>query len=121
MLKFIRTLQQVRGIGKTFDTLGESVYNEIEHLRSSNSIKPINSPNPSPSSAKPEKADATWSVYFDEPVGRADNTPIFLLEKLEIGDEVHGPAMVIDDTQTIVIIPGAKAVVASKHLYITIE
>ncbi|KAF9073172.1 Hydantoinase/oxoprolinase-domain-containing protein [Rhodocollybia butyracea] len=112
---------KVRGIGKTFETLGESVYSEIEHLQSSESIKPINSPNPSSTSAKPEKADATWSVYFDEPVGRADNTPIFLLEKLDIGDEIYGPAMVIDDTQTIVIIPGAKAVVASKHLYITIE
>ncbi|KAE9403514.1 5-oxoprolinase [Gymnopus androsaceus JB14] len=109
---------KVRGIGKTFDTLGESVYSEVEHLQSSNAIKPLNS---SDSSSKPEKADTTWSVYFEMPEGRVENTPVFLLDKLEIGDEVHGPAMVIDDTQTIVIISGAKAIVASKHLYITFE
>ena len=91
----------------------------MEHLQSSNAIKPVNSPDSS--SSKPEKADTTWSVYFEMPVGRVENTPVFLLDKLEIGDEVHGPAMVIDDTQTIVIIPGAKAIVASKHLYITFE
>ncbi|KIK56445.1 hypothetical protein GYMLUDRAFT_62060 [Collybiopsis luxurians FD-317 M1] len=112
---------KVRGIGKTFDTLGESVYAEIERLQSSNAIKPVNSSDVTSGSAKPEKADTTRSVYFEEPVGRVDNTPVFLLEKLQVGDEVYGPAMVIDDTQTIVIIPGAKAVVASKHLYITIE
>ncbi|KAJ3717870.1 5-oxoprolinase [Lentinula raphanica] len=109
---------KVRGIGKTFDSLGESVYDEIEHLQSSNSIKAVNSAD---SSFKPEKADTTWSVYFEEPVGRVDDTPVFKLEKLDVGDEVHGPAMVIDDTQTIVIIPGAKAVVTSKHLYITLS
>ena len=39
------------------------------------------------------------SVYFDG-VGRIDDTPIFLLDKLEIGDVVKGPAMIIDNTQT---------------------
>ncbi|KAJ3902309.1 5-oxoprolinase [Lentinula edodes] len=112
---------KVRGIGKTFDTLGESVYNEVEKLQSSNAIKAVNSFDPSLSPAKPDKADATWSVYFDEPVGRVDNTPVFQLEKLEIGDEVHGPAMIIDDTQTIVVIPGARALLTSKHLYITLQ
>ncbi|KAJ3786784.1 5-oxoprolinase [Lentinula aff. detonsa] len=116
---------KVRGIGKTFDTLGESVYSEVEHLRSSNAIKAVNSSyrssELSSSMTKPEKADTTWSVYFDEPVGRVDNTPVFRLEKLEVGDEVLGPAMVIDDTQTVVVIPGAKAVVTSKHLYITLK
>lgn len=33
---------QVRGISKTFGTLGDSVYDEIEHLQSSGKIKPIN-------------------------------------------------------------------------------
>lgn len=67
-----------------------------------------------------EKADARHSVYFDR-VGRLDDTPVFLLDKLEVGDTLEGPAMIIDDTQTIVLVPGAHAVLASKHLYITLE
>jgi 5-oxoprolinase (ATP-hydrolysing) len=46
---------------------------------------------------------------------------VFLLGKLDIGDEVDGPAMIIDDTQTIVLVPGAKAVLTTQHLYIELE
>ncbi|KAF8836580.1 hypothetical protein BDN67DRAFT_1071861 [Paxillus ammoniavirescens] len=97
---------KVRGIGKTFDSLGESVYLEVERLK----ITPVDR----------AKADSTNSVYFDK-IGRVDDTPVFLLDKLAVGDEVSGPAMIIDDTQTIVVVPGAKAVLTSKHLYITLE
>ena len=31
---------------------------------------------------------------------------------------VEGPAMIIDDTQTIVVVPGAEAVLTSRHLVI---
>jgi 5-oxoprolinase (ATP-hydrolysing) len=58
-------------------------------------------------------------VYFDK-VGRVADTPVFLLDNLGVGDEVTGPAMIIDNTQTIVIVPGARAVLTSKHLYITL-
>lgn len=96
---------QVRGIGKTFDSLGESVFSEVAKLDK----RPV----------KPSKADSTHSVYFDD-VGRVNDTPVFLLPALETGDELEGPAMIIDDTQTIVLIPGAKAVLTSKHLFITL-
>ena len=46
---------------------------------------------------------------------------MFLLDNLDTGDVVMGPAMIIDNTQTIVIVPGAKAVLTSKHLYITLH
>jgi 5-oxoprolinase (ATP-hydrolysing) len=46
---------------------------------------------------------------------------VYLLDRLEVGDEVEGPAMVIDDTQTIVVVPGAKAVLTRKHLYISLN
>jgi 5-oxoprolinase (ATP-hydrolysing) len=59
-------------------------------------------------------------VYFDK-VGRVGDTPVYLLDGLKVGDEVCGPAMIIDDTQTIVVVPGARALLTSKHLYITIE
>jgi 5-oxoprolinase (ATP-hydrolysing) len=98
---------QVRGIGKTFDTLGESVYAEVSQLT------------PRPVDCK-ERADSVFSVYFDK-VGRVDDTPVFLLGHLEVGDLVEGPAMIIDETQTIVVVPAAQALLTSKHLYISLE
>jgi 5-oxoprolinase (ATP-hydrolysing) len=59
-------------------------------------------------------------VYFDK-VGRLNDTPVFLLDKLRVGDEVVGPAVVIDNTQTIVLVPGSTAVLTSGHMYITLE
>lgn len=96
----------MRGIGKTFDSLGESVYSEVERL-------PRNA-------AERSQVASTTSVYFDK-IGRVPDTPVFLLEQLKVGDEVTGPAMIIDDTQTIVVVPGAKAALSSKHLYVTLE
>lgn len=97
---------KVRGIGKTFDELGESVFKEVEKLQTRGVDR--------------AKADTTHGVYFDG-VGRVEDTPVYLLPSLETGDKLEGPAMIIDDTQTIVLIPGAKAVLTSKHLYITLE
>ncbi|KAF8063458.1 Hydantoinase/oxoprolinase-domain-containing protein [Lyophyllum atratum] len=97
---------KVRGIGKTFDNLGESVYSEVARL----STRPVDK----------TKADTEYSVYFDH-VGRVDDTPVFLLDNLEVGDSLDGPAMIIDQTQTIVLVPGAHAVLTSKHLYITLD
>ncbi|KAH8105404.1 5-oxoprolinase [Cristinia sonorae] len=98
---------KVRGIGKTFDTLGESVFAEVAKLQR----KQVD---------RKAKADMTYSVYFNE-IGRVNDTPVFKLDDLEVGDELEGPAMIIDDTQTIVLIPGAKAVLTRKHLFITLE
>ncbi|KAF9234381.1 Hydantoinase/oxoprolinase-domain-containing protein [Melanogaster broomeanus] len=97
---------KVRGIGKTFDSLGDSVYSEVEGLKTT----PVDH----------AKAASTNSVYFDK-IGRVNETPVFLLDKLDVGDEISGPAMIIDNTQTIVVVPGATAVLTSKHLYITLE
>ncbi|KAF5350124.1 hypothetical protein D9756_009041 [Leucocoprinus leucothites] len=101
---------KVRGIGKTFDSLGDSVYTELKSLRSSNRVSRISA----------SQADSQHSVYFDK-VGRVDDTPVYLLDKLNVGDEVVGPAVVIDDTQTIVLVPESTAVLTSRHLYITLE
>ena len=97
---------KVRGIGKTFDSLGPTVFEELKTLKRRRVRK--------------ESANSTHSVYYDG-VGRVKDTPIFLLDKLKVGDTIDGPAMVIDDTQTIVLIPGSQAILCRKHLYITIE
>ena len=100
---------QVRGIGKTFDSLGPSVFSELKSLRASNALERV-----------PRSSAASFhSVYFDG-VGRVGDTPIFLLEKLSVGHVVEGPAIVIDETQTIVLVPGSEAVVCVRHLVLTV-
>lgn len=103
-------LLQVRGIGKTFDSLGQSVYSELSDLQKNAKTNRIS----------PTRADSRYGVYFDK-VGRVKDTPVYLLDKLAVGDEVVGPAVIIDSTQTIVLVPEARAVLTSKHLYITLE
>jgi 5-oxoprolinase (ATP-hydrolysing) len=42
-------------------------------------------------------------------------THVFLLEQLEAGDVVECPAVIIDQTQTIVVVPNSKASVLTSH------
>ncbi|KAG8801159.1 hypothetical protein FRC16_001167 [Serendipita sp. 398] len=90
---------KVRGLGKTFDTLGDTVHEELKTLNKRNV----------------EKSKLAHSVFFDG-VGRVEDTPVYELPSLKVGDVVEGPAMIIDDTQTIVVIPKSSAIVASRHL-----
>lgn len=98
---------KVRGIGKTFDSLGESVYSEVARLEKQ-AVDPK------------VQRNSTYSVYFDG-LGRVDDTPVYILDHLRVGDQVEGPAMIIDDTQTIVLVPGATGLLTSKHLYVTLN
>ena len=97
---------KVRGIGTTGDKSDRSVFDELDQL----SIRVVGA----------ESAATRHSVYFDK-IGRVHDTPVFELDKLAVGDAVDGPAVVIDDTQTIVVIPGARGVLASRHLVITLR
>lgn len=97
---------KVRGLGKTFDTLGDTVHEELKTLDRREVDK--------------AKQACTHSVYFDE-VGRVDDTPVYELPSLSIGDVVQGPAMIIDDTQTIVVVPKATATVTTRHLVINLH
>ncbi|GJJ14125.1 hypothetical protein Clacol_008382 [Clathrus columnatus] len=99
---------KVRGIGKTFDSLGPSVFDELESL------------SPPPAAVSSNKVDSRYSVYFEE-IGRVSDTPVYLLEKLDIGDKITGPAMIVDGTQTILIIPGAEAIVLRRQLMIKLD
>jgi len=98
----------VRGTGRTFNKKPESVHSEAERLRDGKR---------SVSNAKAKLQN--HEVYFDG-VGRR-NVPVFVLGDLEVGEEVQGPAIVIDETQTIIITPNAKALVTSMQLYITLD
>jgi len=85
--------------------MGESVHSELETLKQ----RPVSK----------EKIDSRHSVYFDE-LGRVNETPVYLLDNLEVGETIDGPGVVIDATQTILLIPGSKAVLTSNILYITL-
>ncbi|KAI0300115.1 5-oxoprolinase [Multifurca ochricompacta] len=96
---------KVRGVGTTTNESELSVFDELEQLQTRE--------------IKADRAASRHSVYFDM-IGRADDTPVYELDKLAVGDAIDGPAVVIDDTQTIVVVPGARAVLASRHLVITL-
>ncbi|KAF8338535.1 5-oxoprolinase [Amanita rubescens] len=85
---------KVRGTGKTFDTLGPSIYAELAELRASSQIRSASHRNPD-----------------------SRGTPVYVLNMLSVGTEVSGPAVVIDDTQTILVTPEARAVVTTRGLY----
>ncbi|KAL8283634.1 hypothetical protein RQP46_005429 [Phenoliferia psychrophenolica] len=101
---------RVRGVGKSFDSLGPSVFTEAKGL----TFKTVDV-----APAVDAKCSATTSVYY-ESIGRTD-APVFLLERLDAGDLIKGPAMIIDGTQTIVIDPNATAKITSKHVLIELE
>ncbi|KAK2767539.1 hypothetical protein FQN54_003696 [Arachnomyces sp. PD_36] len=52
----------------------------------------------------------TAAVYFGKGFGRMQ-TPVYTLGQLEPGAKLQGPAMIIDKTQTIVLVPTATATV----------
>jgi len=88
--------------------MGPSAFQELASL------------DPAPHPASESKVDSRHSVYF-EGVGRVNDTPVYLLDSLDIGETVKGPAMVVDGTQTIVVIPGAEAITLSRWLMIKVE
>ncbi|KAF1816399.1 hypothetical protein P152DRAFT_428433 [Eremomyces bilateralis CBS 781.70] len=95
---------RVRGIGKTFEGLEQTVDDQLKE------IKPKDV-------SREEKRYGERKVYFEG--GRRD-TPLYKIEDLEIGDRVKGPAILADGTQTIVVTPGASALVIKTHVIINI-
>lgn len=95
---------RARGIGKTFDGLDKTVDQQLKD------VKPKDV-------GKGEKIYGKSQVYFE---GGRQETSIYKLEDLEIGDRVKGPAIIADGTQTIVVTPNASALVIKTHVIINI-
>lgn len=67
-----------------------------------------------------EKSSAeTRSVYFKN--GGMHQASVLVLQNLDRGSIVTGPAVIIDSTQTIVVAPGSKARVLSNHIVIDVK
>lgn len=57
-------------------------------------------------------------MYFQN--AGSQDTPVFLLQNLSPGLVIPGPAIVIDQTQTLVVAPGAEAKILQFHVVINI-
>jgi len=95
---------RIRGIGKSLYDKGASPFEQADTL--------------SFESLSAEYAEETVSVYFEE--GGRTETPLFLLDNLKEGSEITGPALILQDTQTIVLDPAATAKILPRHVYITL-
>ncbi|EXJ60174.1 5-oxoprolinase (ATP-hydrolysing) [Cladophialophora yegresii CBS 114405] len=94
---------RVRGIGKSFRGMSKTADQQLKEIK--------------PQDVAPEKAHSTAKVYFE---GGRQDTRIYKLEDLEVGSRVAGPAIIADGTQTIVVTPGASALVIETHVMINI-
>lgn len=102
---------RVKGIGKSFDSLGKTVLEEYRELfESKGEVKATDID-------QLEKL-AVRKVYFDNE-GRLD-TPIIKLDQLQHGTRINGPAILVDQTQTILLEPKCVANLTSQAVLIDI-
>ncbi|KAK8095792.1 hydantoinase B/oxoprolinase [Apiospora kogelbergensis] len=95
---------RVRGIGKSFSYQEKTVDQQLKEVKRQD--------------ASEKRPYGKSQVYFD---GGRRETPIYKLEDLSVGDEIQGPAMLADGTQTIVVTPKAKALILETHVIIDLE
>ncbi|RYP40549.1 hypothetical protein DL769_011752 [Monosporascus sp. CRB-8-3] len=95
---------RVRGIGKSFRYKEKTVDQQLRDVRRQ--------------AVGDEKAHGKSQVYFE---GGRRETPVYKLVDLAVGDEISGPAMLADGTQTIVVTPRAKALILESHVIIDLE
>ncbi|KAI2933636.1 hypothetical protein CBS147320_1492 [Aspergillus niger] len=60
----------------------------------------------------------TKDVYFGERGWQ--RTPVYRLESLRTADRIEGPALIVDNTQTILVTPNAQATILRSHVVIDI-
>ncbi|KIR74928.1 cytoplasmic protein [Cryptococcus deuterogattii CA1014] len=99
---------KVRGVGKTFDSLGVPPTQEVKRLE----LSVVGS----------EHADSIQDCYvWYGKSGKREEVPVFKIESLRVGNTIIGPAMVLDETQTIFVNQGWKAISTSSHLLMVQE
>ena len=95
--EFIVDDVRVRATGLTRQTVEPSPAAQVRALRDS----AYSTPQPSPC--------GTTAVRFER-AGSID-TPYYELDKLSVGSVIEGPAIILDKTQTLLLIPGANAII----------
>jgi 5-oxoprolinase (ATP-hydrolysing) len=95
---------RVRGIGRSVSVPPETPQAELASI-STNTVGK-------------EAQDDESTVFFAN--SGHQETPVFFLGNLKPGSFIHGPAMLIDKTQTLVVEPGANATILSKHVVLEV-
>lgn len=91
---------RVRGIGQSLNEMNEAPYRELNVVRKFDAVHGA--------------IDRTSEVYFSQ-AGWLE-TGIYRLETLQPGCQIQGPAIIVDDTQTIVVDPNVQATILSRHI-----
>ncbi|MCJ1434790.1 hypothetical protein MMC27_004160 [Xylographa pallens] len=94
---------RVRGIGKSFEGLEKTVDDQLKEIK--------------PKDLGDGKRYGVSEVYFE---GGRQDTPIYKIEDVDVGDRIKGPAILADGTQTIVVPPGSTALIIETHVIINI-
>ncbi|KAI0202014.1 hydantoinase B/oxoprolinase [Astrocystis sublimbata] len=94
---------RIRGIGKSFRYQDKTVDQQLRELKRQ--------------AVGDGKQYGKSQVYFE---GGRKETPIYKLEDLAVGDEINGPAVLADGTQTIVVTPNATALILQTHVIINL-
>ncbi|RDW56841.1 hypothetical protein BP5796_12908 [Coleophoma crateriformis] len=71
-----------------------------------------------PAPVSSNKCTDTVRIFFENGWVSA---PLYKLLTLTKGDLINGPAMILDDTQTIVVAPHTKAIILDRHVVIDLE
>ncbi|PWY96824.1 hypothetical protein BCV70DRAFT_114756, partial [Testicularia cyperi] len=109
---------RVKGIGKSFDSLGKTVLAEHRELFPSADAGLDASTSQSQKQSQDPPRLTTRKVYFDEQ-GRLD-TPIMRLNEIPARTSVPGPAIIVDETQTILVEPNCIADITSQAVVLRI-
>lgn len=64
-----------------------------------------------------QQVERVERVYWD---GNRIDTPVYRLQTLSRGDEIHGPALIMDVNATIAVEKNCRALVTSEHIFIQV-
>lgn len=113
---------RVRGIGKSGEVTKDSdtLIQELSELDFQDQSKNVNMMVREISATLVEHIrqliPGQKEVYFAN--GGRKQTKVFRLDDLKPGSMVSGPAIIIDNTQTIIVVPGAQAKVLTSHVVV---
>ncbi|CAM1506605.1 Fc.00g062460.m01.CDS01 [Cosmosporella sp. VM-42] len=95
---------RVRGVGSAASHQGESPYQQLKQI----------------TKLSPPDRKETTKVCFDASAGRVD-TPVYILSEMAASVEIPGPALILDKTLTILVVPGSTATITESCVVIDLE
>ncbi|KAI5289977.1 hypothetical protein KEM54_002763 [Ascosphaera aggregata] len=97
---------RVRSIANSSNIKEESPYSQLQRA----TLQDVSS----------DEAKEHGKVYFGQGYGWID-TPVFVLQSLKKESRIHGPAIIIDNTQTIIVVPDSIALILNTCVVIDLQ